>query len=172
MGCNGGFLSYAWSYIQNNGIVTDECMPYYSGAAGDDTRGCLTKCEDGTEFTKKYTCSGKSGKTVGKQDIADEVKKNGATELSFTVFEDFMNYESGVYQHTTGAQLGGHAVMLVGWGHDEETGLDYWLCQNSWGPRWGDKGHFKILVGDCNSSNAIYSCPVKGSKTEASLTSF
>lgn len=29
-----------------------------------------------------------------------------------------------------------HAVVLMGYGTDSETGEDYWLIQNSWGPRW------------------------------------
>jgi hypothetical protein len=29
-----------------------------------------------------------------------------------------------------------HAVVLTGYGTDEETGKDYWLIRNSWGPRW------------------------------------
>jgi hypothetical protein len=35
-------------------------------------------------------------------------------EVTFDVYEDFMNYQSGVYQHQTGDYLGGHAVLLIG----------------------------------------------------------
>ena len=35
-------------------------------------------------------------------------------------------------------QLGGHAVMAVG--YDEEK--EMLLVRNSWGKEWGDKGHF------------------------------
>lgn len=51
----------------------------------------------------------------------------------------------GVYQNTTDAIVGGHAVKMIGWGVEE--GLPYWLCVNSWGPKWGDQGTFKILRG-------------------------
>jgi cathepsin L len=30
-----------------------------------------------------------------------------------------------------------HAVVLEGYGTDQETGQDYWLVRNSWGPLWG-----------------------------------
>ena len=37
-----------------------------------------------------------------------------------------------------------HAVLLVGYGHDEATGLDYYLVKNSWNTTWGDQGYFKL----------------------------
>jgi cathepsin B len=54
-----------------------------------------------------------------------------------------MSYKSGIYQHLTGTQLGGHAVKVIGYGI--EDGLSYWLCQNSWSTTWGEGGYFKIL---------------------------
>mmetsp|Transcript_30518 Transcript_30518/g.81405 ORF Transcript_30518/g.81405 Transcript_30518/m.81405 type:complete len:96 (-) Transcript_30518:311-598(-) len=70
---------------------------------------------------------------------------NGPVEAAFTVYADFLTYKSGVYQHVTGAELGGHAIKIFGWG--TEDGNDYWLVANSWNEDWGDKGTFKILRG-------------------------
>jgi cathepsin B len=56
-------------------------------------------------------------------------------ETAFTVYSDFMNYKSGVYHHVSGTMEGGHAVKILGWGHEED--MDYWLCANSWGTSWG-----------------------------------
>ena len=61
------------------------------------------------------------------------------------VYEDFLLYKSGVYQHTTGNFLGGHAIRIFGYG--TENGVKFWLVANSWNENWGDKGTFKILRG-------------------------
>ena len=41
---------------------------------------------------------------------------NGPVESGFTLFEDFPNYKSGVYQHVSGNALGGHAIRILGKG--------------------------------------------------------
>lgn len=62
---------------------------------------------------------------------------------------------SGVYQHVTGAALGGHAIKILGWGVEE--GTPYWLVANSWNTDWGNGGFFKILRGQdhCGIESSI-----------------
>ena len=69
----------------------------------------------------------------------------GPVEAAFTVYSDLPSYKSGVYKHTAGQVLGGHAIKIIGWG--TENGEDYWLVNNSWNSDWGDHGTFKILRG-------------------------
>lgn len=52
---------------------------------------------------------------------------NGPMMVGLTVYEDFMNYEKGVYDHVTGIAVGGHAIKIIGWDHDENGSL-YWIC--------------------------------------------
>ena len=47
------------------------------------------------------------------EQIQMELFKNGPVQTAFTVYEDFLSYHSGVYKHTTGNALGGHAVIQV-----------------------------------------------------------
>ncbi|PIO67643.1 papain family cysteine protease [Teladorsagia circumcincta] len=69
--------------------------------------------------------------------IQKEIMKNGPVVAGFTVYEDFAYYYSGIYKHTWGAESGGHAVKVIGWG--SEKGTPYWLVANSWHNDWGEK---------------------------------
>ena len=40
-----------------------------------------------------------------------------------------------------------HGVLVVGYDHDNKTGLDYWLVKNSWGAKWGLDGFLKLARG-------------------------
>lgn len=87
---------------------------------------------------------------------------NGPIEVSFTVYADFEAYKSGVYEHKTGSELGGHAVKMLGWG--VEDGTPYWLVANSWNESWGDHGFFKIIRGknECGiEASAVAGAPPK-----------
>ena len=39
---------------------------------------------------------------------------NLSISADFTVYEDFFSYKSGVYVHTTGGPVGGHAIKMLG----------------------------------------------------------
>ena len=41
-----------------------------------------------------------------------------------------------------------HSALLVGYGSDSATGLDYWIVKNSWGKAWGEAGYFRIRRGN------------------------
>jgi cathepsin B len=84
-------------------------------------------------------------------------------QTGFEVYNDFMNYKSGVYHHVTGDLAGGHAVKLIGWGvaEGETEGAEkvpYWICANSWGEGWGEQGYFKIKMGECGIDQSVWAC--------------
>ncbi|XP_030627217.1 cathepsin B-like [Chanos chanos] len=168
MGCFGGYPSSAWDYWAKTGLVTGGlyqsnvgCRPYTIApcehhvngsrppcSGEQDTPKCDKQCVSG--YTLSYPKDKHFGKTAygipsNEQQIMAEIYKNGPVEAAFTVYEDFLLYKTGVYQHVTGSVLGGHAVKILGWG--KENGTPYWLVANSWNTDWGDKGYFKILRG-------------------------
>lgn len=101
------------------------------------------------------------------RDIQVEIMSNGPVTTSFAVFSDFMEYygskpdgtidpnsdaaQGKVYIHTRGSFTGGHAVVITGWGIDE-NGTKYWEIRNSWGLA-GDKGYFKALMSNMSNQD-------------------
>ncbi|NP_001281168.1 cathepsin B isoform X2 [Cynoglossus semilaevis] len=186
MGCNGGYPSAAWEFWTTDGLVSGGlydshigCRPYsiapcehhVNGSRppctgeGGDTPQCTKKCEAG--YTPGYTQDKHYGKLSysvddSEKEIQLEIYKNGPVEGAFTVYEDFLLYKTGVYQHVTGSAVGGHAIKVLGWG--EENGTPYWLCANSWNTDWGDNGFFKILRGSdhCGIESEIVAGIPKG----------
>ncbi|XVF80361.1 hypothetical protein PTKIN_Ptkin15bG0063500 [Pterospermum kingtungense] len=155
-GCDGGYPISAWRYFVRSGVVTEECDPYFDDTGCSHpgcepaypTPRCVKKCVKGNQLWRQSKHYSVSAYRINSDpaDIMVEVYKNGPVEVSFTVYEDFAHYKSGVYKHVTGGVMGGHAVKLIGWGTSED-GEDYWLLANQWNRGWGDDGYFKIRRG-------------------------
>jgi len=165
-GCNGGFPLAAMDFYATEGVVTGglygdtkTCRPYTLKPCehhvpgdrppcteGGKTPKCQHKCQNA--YDKKYANdknTGQRGYSVPASHMQQEIMTFGPIESGFTVYSDFPTYKSGVYKHTTGKALGGHAIKIMGWG--TENGEDYWLVMNSWNSDWGDHGTFKIARG-------------------------
>lgn len=178
MGCEGGYPAEAWMFYKSEGIVSggqynssQGCQPYEIPACDHHVQGKLQPCSKHIMPTPKCkkTCEPNYSKSFnddklfgaksyhirGETNIMQELVTNGPVEAAFTVYNDFLQYKSGVYQHTTGSALGGHAVKLMGYG--VENGTKYWLVANSWNPDWGDNGFFKIIRGrdECGIESQI-----------------
>lgn len=94
---------------------------------------------------------------------------NGPMVIAFEVYPDFQQYKGGIYKHTgltntfNPFELTNHAVLLVGYGVDVESGDKYWIVKNSWGSDWGENGYFRIMRGvdECAmESIAVQSFPI------------
>lgn len=178
-GCNGGYPYQAWSFWVKTGLVTggnytthDGCRPYPFPPCEHHTTGSLPPCSSSEQKTPKCdrTCQSSYAKNYdqdkhygakayqvpgNEEAIRKEIFANGPVEAAYTVYDDFLSYKTGVYQHHAGGVLGGHAVRILGWG--TENGTPYWLVANSWNSDWGDKGYFKILRGknECGIEGGI-----------------
>ena len=65
-----------------------------------------------------------------------------------------MEGENGGYDSADNLDIN-HATSLVGYGTDEESGLDYWLVRNSWSPTWGEDGYIRLLREDPSDYDSL-----------------
>jgi cathepsin B len=167
-GCGGGLPYEAFIYWKGSGIPTggdygdtETCLPYFLPKCNHhliDTGlpdcpeiakepSCDKTCQEGydKDYKEDRYFASEYYTVRGEEEIKTEIYERGSIESSFLVYEDFVDYKEGVYQHVEGDLLGGHAIKIIGWG--VENGVKYWLCVNSWNEFWGDRGYFKILRG-------------------------
>jgi hypothetical protein len=178
--CHGNTLADAWRYLYVFGIPTKRCFPdtlesqfgsptvqelststntplcaSYAGQYGGD------KCLDGTP-AKLYRS--RIYYQVDPSLLELELTTRGPITTSFRVYKDFYTFSprSQIYKSLEqGDVLGGHAVVIVGYGHSLDEGK-YWVIANSFGPNWGRDGYFKMIRGEDNcgiESNAVVGIP-------------
>ena len=70
---------------------------------------------------------------------------NGPVPSYFLVYDDFLYYKKGVYQHRWGRVRGAHYMAIVGYNDDP----GYWIVKNSWGTHYQDEGWINIKYGEC-----------------------
>jgi len=154
MACQGGMLDKTWNFLETTGTVSDKCMGYKSGD-GKNVPTCPSKCDDASAMVSYKAVKGSSKPLTCALQMQNDIMSNGPVQTGFMVYEDFMHYKSGVYKYTSGKNLGGHAVRVVGWG--KENDVSYWIVANSWGPTWAENGFFRIAFGECLFEANAYS---------------
>lgn len=89
-------------------------------------------------------------------EIAADLAATGPLSVALDATLAFQFYKRGVLDPSSHPLLGGcqdktteeqlnHAVLIVGYG--TESGKDYWIVKNSWGPKWGEEGYFRFVRG-------------------------
>ncbi|KAB0376430.1 hypothetical protein FD755_010874 [Muntiacus reevesi] len=148
-GCEGGFpYLVAGKYAQDFGLVEEDCFPY----TGTDSP-CSLKEGCFRYYSSEYHYVGGFYGGCNEALMKLELVHRGPVAVAFEVYNDFLHYRQGVYQHTglrdpfNPFELTNHAVLLVGYGADAASGLDYWIVKNSWGTAWGEDGYFRIRRG-------------------------
>jgi len=166
-GCTGGYTSLAFENMVSAGSTPEHCVAYTSGA-GADLETCGTKQESGSVMHAVANCelestasdtsvkAAASYELSGEAEMMSDIYLNGPIQTSILLETDMYGYSSGIYEcDTDTGDLGGHAVITVGWG--EDAGVKYWIVQNSWGSSWGDSGFFKLRRGIDSCSIESYS---------------
>lgn len=92
--CLGGYLMTTIDYLQIDGLVTQECQGY-QGMAKSCSYGCDTA---DVKYAKYYCELGSLAVFTKNDDIKKELRENGPMMMGLRIYEDFMNYGSGVYK--------------------------------------------------------------------------
>lgn len=146
--------------------MLESCFPYLGT---DASCRLTTNCE--RRFSSAYGYVGGFYGGCNEALMRHELVHAGPLAVSFQVHPDFMHYRGGIYQHSglqdpfNPFEPTNHAVLLVGYGSDLASGLDFWIVQNSWGEGWGEQGYFRIRRGsdECAiESIAVASTPIPG----------
>ncbi|CAL6043393.1 Cathepsin_B [Hexamita inflata] len=137
------------NFIWQIGTVLESCVSYKSGKTGK-TGKCPTKCDNGSDIMllkaqqKINIC--RQRPYAENEEAIKQALINGPVSTMIRVSEDFLYYESGIYQHLYGKEIGWNSCTIVGYG--EEDGVQFWKVKNVWGREWGENGYFRILRGD------------------------
>lgn len=166
--CNGGHTNAGMEFIANYGIATERSRGY--------------------QVSKGY-CRRRSPKTIKRPqfvpvqlgltfDRSDdnvwkiiEALRIGPVTVNMFMDSNGMQYGSGVLKCSPRVNKVNHSVLLVGF---DMTGTQpHWIIKNSFGPRWGANGFFKLAMDpryDCNLSRfkVISPQPFSGDEYENS----
>ncbi len=144
LGCNGGEMDNAFSWIKSNkGLCSELDYPYVSGTTHKANDQCnVCSVVNGSQILNWTDVPPKS----------DDALMYAIYQQPVSVAIDaaslfFQFYKSGVYTAKCGTKLD-HGVLAVGFGTDNSTNIDYYLVKNSWGKTWGDNGYIKIARGE------------------------
>jgi hypothetical protein len=134
---NGSYIYEALDLIVQQGAATWAEMPY------DDsdylTQPSQTAIQEASIF-RAYRWARVESVSAIKAALANKLP----VVVGISVFENFnsLEGENSVYNTTTGTNIGGHAVTIVGY-DDAKYGGAFKII-NSWGQGWGNTGFFWI----------------------------
>ena len=138
MGCQGGLMDYAFSYIKDNkGIALTSEYKYTAldmtcKASGKSKNGPISSFVD---VPVNSTAALKAA--IAQQPVSVAIEADSYK---------FQFYSSGVINDNSCGTNLNHGVVAVG--YDDAANPPYYLVRNFWGTKWSDNGHVKIGIKD------------------------
>ena len=152
-GCGGSTAELAYDFVAQHGMV-DEWHFSYQSFYGQQVNCTLLEEEQESLFarilrrtttTKQNYIPNSVASIVGFANLPSNQYNTLMAAVAFlgpvvvsVAASGWGLYQGGIYDDDaqTDREIN-HAVVLEGYGKDQETGQEYWLVRNSWGPMWG-----------------------------------
>lgn len=144
-GCGGGEMENAYRMIEKlGGLELENDYPY-------DARN--EQCHFAKDKAKVQVVSAVNI-TSNETEMAQWLVKNGP--ISIAINANAMQFYIGGVSHPFHFLCNptdlDHGVLIVGYAtkHDRlfHRELPYWIIKNSWGPKWGEQGYYRVYRGD------------------------
>lgn len=136
---DGWWPDAAMSYARTKGIGSEADFPYPgqdAPAKGVNPFAWVTGWESASTSSQRRKA----------------IAFRGPVVAVFKVYEDFLQYGSGIYDRALGEYVGLHAVAVVGYDDDKQA----WLIKNSWGTGWGEGGFGYVKYNSAAGIDAEY----------------
>jgi C1A family cysteine protease len=147
--CNGGLMDFAFEYVKQNGLTSEDNYPYVSG------NGRVPACDTSKVAQKAATIHDYVDVQTRSENAMENALNIGPVAIAIEADQySFQSYRTGVLTAACGDSTD-HGVLAVGYGHDSDSNLDYWIVKNSWGSSWGLEGyvllerHISSTSGQC-----------------------
>jgi len=153
-GCDGAFAQAYLDWITTEDTYNQEesAYPYRSG----DTGHIYSCSPEANGYNSNFKVTGMHNQWYTEENDMESLVLINPVVTAVQANNDWSFYHSGVLESFSCCNADtdfmcvyklNHAVLVVGFGHDEKSGLDYWLIKNSWGPQWGAYGYIKLKRG-------------------------
>lgn len=137
-GCKGATAELAFEYAKTHGVV--EMSGYEHGYESQDPE---EKCREPQKAAATVKIGGWDRLPMNKLMPLMERVNHGPVVVSVAA-NGWSSYKAGVFGSCQRDAVVNHAVLLIGYGHDQKVGKDYWLIRNSWGEDWGNHGTINL----------------------------
>lgn len=146
-GCKGGWDDDIYIYSKDvGGITTIGELPY----TANDSKPCDESHPKVREsIVKKFVRLPRNDE----KSLQIHLATIGPVSAAFHASHSLGHYKQGIFNdpdHECNGKGPNHMVLIVGYGTDKATGLDYFIAKNSWGQRWGENGFFRIARNNNN----------------------
>lgn len=136
-------------YIRSfGGLQREVDYPYVSGYTSK-TGGCnanKTLIEETTRGFSGYFRAGQLGSSSKVKKMRNILALHGPIVVWVCVSDAFTYHWGGIMTDDKCNEDCEYwrILLLVGYGTDKHSGLDYWILKNSWGTDWGQNGYIYV----------------------------